>query len=53
MSLKQGDMSVSEYRTKFLQLLRFAKGMFQEEGTLQKKFEYGLWDDIRVQMSMI
>ena len=52
MALWQGSMSVSEYRTKFLQLLRFAKGIFLEESMLKRKFENGMRDNIRVQMSM-
>ncbi len=45
MNLRQGSMTVSEYRTKFSQLLRFAKGIFPEEEMLRKKFENVLRDN--------
>ena len=46
-------MMVSEYRTKFLQLLRFAKGIFLEEGMMKTKFKNMLRENIKVQISMI
>ncbi|WVZ89072.1 hypothetical protein U9M48_035528 [Paspalum notatum var. saurae] len=47
LSLKQGNMSVTEYRDKFLQLARYAPTEVAEDGDKQEHFLEGLNDNHR------
>ena len=53
LDLIQGNMHVSEYRTQFMQLLRFAKGEFPSEKMLKRRFENGLRDNIKIQLVVV
>ncbi|WVZ97792.1 hypothetical protein U9M48_043304 [Paspalum notatum var. saurae] len=47
LSLKQGNMSVTEYRDKFLQLARYATAEVAEDGDKQELFMEGLNDHLQ------
>ncbi|WVZ70284.1 hypothetical protein U9M48_018961 [Paspalum notatum var. saurae] len=47
LSLKQGNMSVTEYRDKFLQLARYAPTEVAEDGDKQEHFLEGLNDNLQ------
>ena len=46
-------MSVSEYRTQLMQLLRFIEGEFPTERMFKGRFENGLRDNIKIQLAII
>ncbi|WVZ53873.1 hypothetical protein U9M48_004761 [Paspalum notatum var. saurae] len=50
LSLKQGNMSVTEYRDKFLQLARYAPTEVAEDGDKQEHFLEGLNDNLQLQL---
>ncbi|WVZ97733.1 hypothetical protein U9M48_043247 [Paspalum notatum var. saurae] len=50
LSLKQGNMSVTEYRDKFLQLARYAPIEVAEDGDKQEHFLEGLNDNLQLQL---
>ncbi|WVZ80455.1 hypothetical protein U9M48_027927 [Paspalum notatum var. saurae] len=47
LSLKQGSMSVTEYRDKFLQLARYATAEVAEDWEKQEYFLEGLNDELQ------
>ena len=47
LELKQGQMIVSQYNTKFTQLSRYAEGLVRNEADRTKKFIKGLKAEIR------
>ena len=49
LSLKQGNMLVTEYRDKFLQLARYAPTEVAEDGDKQEHFLEGLKDNLQLQ----
>ncbi|WVZ64210.1 LOW QUALITY PROTEIN: hypothetical protein U9M48_013770 [Paspalum notatum var. saurae] len=50
LSLKQGNMSITEYRDKFLQLARYAPTEVAENGDKQEHFLEGLNDNLQLQL---
>ena len=50
LALKQGGMSVSEYRDKFIQLSRYASADVATDGQKQDYFRLGLVAPIRYQL---
>ncbi|WVZ52606.1 hypothetical protein U9M48_003650 [Paspalum notatum var. saurae] len=50
LSLKQGNMSVTEYRDKFLQLAPYASTEVAEDGDKQEHFLEGLNDNLQLQL---
>ena len=50
LSLKQGNMSVTEYRDKFLQLARYAPTEVAQDGDKQEHFMEGLNDGLQLQL---
>ncbi|WVZ48707.1 hypothetical protein U9M48_000126 [Paspalum notatum var. saurae] len=50
LSLKQGNMSVTEYRDKFLQLARYTPTKVAEDGDKQEHFLEGLNDNLQLQL---
>ncbi|WVZ70304.1 hypothetical protein U9M48_018980 [Paspalum notatum var. saurae] len=50
LSLKQGNMSVTEYRDKFLQLARYATAEVAEDREKQEYFLEGLNDELQYQL---
>jgi hypothetical protein len=50
LALKQGPMSVSEYRDKFLQLSRYAPEVVNTDAKRQYRFLRGLVDPLHYQM---
>ncbi|WVZ63913.1 hypothetical protein U9M48_013506 [Paspalum notatum var. saurae] len=50
LSLKQGNMSVTEYYDKFLQLARYAPRDVAEDGDKQEHFLEGLNDNLQLQL---
>lgn len=42
-NLKQEDITIREYEQKFIQLERFAFGLYATERARASKFEWGLW----------
>ena len=53
MALHQGSMLVTEYCIRFTQLLRFAKDAFPSEEMVKNRFENGLRNNIKVQLSTV
>jgi hypothetical protein len=51
LDLVQGGMTIIEYGTKFLKLLRFNMYLISNEEKKVKKFERGLNSHIRIMMS--
>jgi hypothetical protein len=49
-ALKQGSMSVAEYRDKFAQLSRYAPNEVVEDADKQRRFLKGLYDGLRLQL---
>ena len=50
LALKQGAMSVTEYRDKFLQLARYAPADVAEDSDKQEQFMEGLNDGLQMQL---
>ena len=47
-ALKQGSMSVAEYRDKFAQLLRYAPNEVTNDADKQRRFRKGLYDGLQL-----
>ena len=53
MNLRHGTMTIFEYHTGFIQLLRYVIAIFPNEGMIKERFEDELCNNIRVQMTTI